>query len=216
MKNMKRLAAIIASLVLIASLSACSSLDVVQKDSVRAFGDVMNRMGNAELGDGGWQLQAPDGMAKLSWTGGNIQLTVDAAPFIGAGLDLSKLDNADESTIGFTQEFEAIGEAGETALGDFAQLMAAGRNKLEYHLDMDHFNFLMGDAMVMWAKDLSTNGTTGSEQKHDIMFILSPEPLIEAGVNPDNVEGWTFTKLTLHEKGKTVIVDKLTKPFNLD
>jgi hypothetical protein len=49
-----------------------------------------------------------------------------------------------------------------------------------------------------------------------MVFVLNPEPFIAAGVNPNNIEGWAFAKVTVDdENGKPVEVDKILKPFNL-
>jgi hypothetical protein len=50
----------------------------------------------------------------------------------------------------------------------------------------------------------------------DIVFVLNPEPFIAAGVDPDKINGWAFTKVTVDDaNGKPVQVDKILKPFDL-
>ena len=50
----------------------------------------------------------------------------------------------------------------------------------------------------------------------DIVFVLNPEPFIAAGTDPNRIEGWLFTKVTVDDKnGRPVLVDKLLKPFDL-
>jgi hypothetical protein len=63
--------------------------------------------------------------------------------------------------------------------------------------------------MFEWAKDMSANDK-------DIVFVLNPKPFIDAGVDPDRVEGWVFARVTVDdESGKPVELDKFLKPFNL-
>jgi hypothetical protein len=47
------------------------------------------------------------------------------------------------------------------------------------------------------------------------VFVLNPEPLIAAGVDPQKVEGWAFAKVEVHMDGKPTEVDKFLKPFDL-
>lgn len=207
MKGIKQLAGIVAGLLIIASLAACASLDVVQKDAVRAFSDVLN-VRSADSNDGDWQFKAPDDTAVVNWDSARIQMVVDATPFVDAGLDLSKLDNADENGIYFAQEFKMLGGLGETSLSDFRKLVSAGRNKLGYHAEMDHYNIDLDGAMFEWAKDMSANDK-------DIVFVLNPEPLIAAGVDPENVDDWTYAQVPVMQDGKETQVYKFLKPFDL-
>jgi len=48
------------------------------------------------------------------------------------------------------------------------------------------------------------------------VFVLNPEPLLKAGVDPAKITGWVFTKIPVKDKsGKTVEVDKFVKPYDL-
>ena len=63
--------------------------------------------------------------------------------------------------------------------------------------------------MFEWAKDMATNDK-------DIVFVLNPEPLVAAGVDPSRIAGWLFAKIPVKDaSGKTVDVDKFVKPYNL-
>ena len=197
-----------------ALLTACSSLDVVQKYAVRAFGDVL-AVYPAEYQDGWYQLTSPDGGEKLVYDNGNIWLAIDASPFISAGLDVSKLDNIAESI--FYKNDLGYGLPGWDMLnqnvkdGAFAQFEAnAGyiRQSIGYHTAMDHYNIDFDGAMFEWAKDMDTNDK-------DIVFVLNPEPLIAAGVDPENVDGWTYAQVPVMQDGKETQVYKFLKPFNL-
>lgn len=74
----------------------------------------------------------------------------------------------------------------------------------------------LGDGNLFeWAKDMKTNRSTNENQDKDIVFVLNPEPLIAAGVNPDKVKGWVYTTVKVDIDGKPTDVYKFLKPFNL-
>jgi hypothetical protein len=62
--------------------------------------------------------------------------------------------------------------------------------------------------MFEWASDMSTNDK-------DIVFVLNPEPLIAAGVDPNAVEGWTYSAVSVDVDGKPTEVYKFLKAFDL-
>jgi hypothetical protein len=199
-------------------LAACSFLDVVQKDAVRAFSEVLNTLPAEEYAPQRWKITAPDGEAWFIFDGAGLAMVVNAAPFIAAGLDISKLENAGEhdfspgtDSIWFSAEgFEGAGQdLKDAALDQFAADVKALRKNLGYHAALDHYNIDFGGGnMFEWAKDLATNDK-------DIVFVLNPEPLVSAGLDPGNVEGWAFAKVSGDVDGKPAEVDKLLKPFDL-
>jgi hypothetical protein len=75
---------------------------------------------------------------------------------------------------------------------------------------------MLGDGnMFEWANDLTHTQTTGGDQQLDIVFVLNPEPLIAAGVDPDAVDGWAYASVEMMADGKKVEVLKFLKPFDL-
>jgi hypothetical protein len=55
-----------------------------------------------------------------------------------------------------------------------------------------------------------------SKNDKDIVWVLNPEPFIAAGVDPGKIQGWVFAKVeTKDDAGKTILVDRLLKPFNI-
>ncbi|GHV42711.1 hypothetical protein FACS189490_12270 [Clostridia bacterium] len=207
---MKRM---VAAVVSIALLAGCSALDVVQKDAVRAFGDILEAY--AANGDSGnYRLVSPDGDASFIWSPQDVALSFSVEPFIKAGLDFSKLDttiyNGDESAFFIhTGSFNMLNQnVKETAIEQFAEALKYKRDSLGYHDALGHYNLGLGAAMFEWAKDMSTNDK-------DIVFVLNPEPLIAAGVDPEEVEGWTYAQVSVEENGKSTQVWKLLKPFDL-
>jgi len=81
----------------ILAITACSKLDVVGNDSVRAFNDLLQsapQLVKEDEENNGWAIDAPDGNARFIWSKNfaessvfDIQLQFYAAPFIDAGLD---------------------------------------------------------------------------------------------------------------------------------
>jgi hypothetical protein len=143
-------------------------------------------------------------------------LEFDAAPFIAAGLDPEKLPENFAFYEGMIMVGTKLGQetlrySGEvTPLASYEQIVKLKRPAIGYHGALDHYGVNLGDGnLVEWAKDMSTNDK-------DIVFVLNPEPFINAGADPSRVEGWTFTKVTVDDaNGKPVEVDKILKPFNL-
>jgi opacity protein-like surface antigen len=198
-------------------LSACSALDVVQTDAIRAFGDVLEVFPAEEYEPNRWKLTAPGGGAWFLLDNMNFDLVVDAAPFVAAGADLAKLENVGEHNINPGKDsiyfsspgFDMLNMNGkDTAMEQFKADIPCVREYLGYHAEMDHYNLDMGGAVFEWAKDMSANDK-------DIVFALDPEPLIAAGVDPEKVEGWVYTQVPVMRDGKPAQVWKFLKIFDL-
>ena len=196
-------------------LTACSSLDVVQKDAVRAFDDILS-LYPAEHQDGWYQLTSPDGGAKLAYANDSVVLAVDASPFIDAGLEASETVSIAESV--FYKNDLSYALPGWDMLnqnvkdGAAAQFEANAeyiRRNIGYHSAMDHYSIDFGGGMFEWAKDIAANDK-------DIVFALNPEPLIAAGVEPENVDGWTYALVPVMRDGKETQVYKFLKSFDLE
>lgn len=205
------------------SLAACAQTDVVARVAVTSFGEMATTADiKADETNGGWSLTAPDGTARFilsnnfgATTADDVKLIVDAQPFINAGLDTSKLPAGTfaDGKLSFGQELgsEQFPESAmKTAPASFEQLVKVKRDAISYHQALDHYGVDVGGGNKFeWAKDMSKNDK-------DIVFVLDPKVFTDAGVDPAMVEGWTFAKVeVLDEKGGTVQVDKLLKPFNL-
>jgi len=202
------------------------SLDVVSKDSVRAFNDLLQKIPNLVTEDkedketNGWSIAAPDGGARfiLSTTtrGNDVILEISAAPFITAGLDTSKLTDA----ITFKNGKLIIGTklipdgspapTDHTPLAAYERIINLNPNAVGYHAALDHYGISVGDGNLFeWAKNINTNDK-------DMVFVLNPAPFISAGVQPGKIDGWAFAKVTVDDaNGKPIQVDKILKPFDL-
>ena len=200
-----------------------SQLDVVADKSISSFESVINELPiEADSEDSSWILTAPDNSAKFLWskdfsstTDYDVKLELDSQPFINAGLDISKLPegaiNGDKIILGTDLSDEKSTYTGEaTPLDSYKKIVEKSRDNIGYHAALDHYGIdLENGNMFEWAKDISTNDK-------DIVFVLNPQMFIDAGVNPQEVEGWVFAKVeTMDKDGKKIEVDKFLKPFDL-
>jgi hypothetical protein len=200
------------------ALSGCA-LDVIATGSVTAFSQMLAVVpGGAVWDEGELWVPAPDGGAKLvlsgdwSKTGMDAYLRVDAAPFLAAGLDTGKLAEGYAAHDGVLDIGLDLGQDGPGASSPdalYGALVAKRPDLLEYHMSMDHFVLNLGLGMFEWAKDFSQNDK-------DIVFALDPAPLVEAGLDPQGVEGWTYAEVeTMDAYGAHVKVLRLLKPFDI-
>lgn len=200
-----------------------SQLDVVADKSISSFESVINELPiEADSEDSSWILTAPDNSAKFLWnkdfsstTDYDVKLEFDSQPFINAGLDISKLPEGaiygDKIILGTDLSDEKSTYNGEaTPLDSYKKIVEKSRDSIGYHAALDHYGIdLENGNMFEWAKDISTNDK-------DIVFVLNPQMFIDAGVNPQEVEGWVFAKVeTMDKDGKKIEVDKFLKPFDL-
>jgi len=231
-------ATLMAIAISILSVAGCSSTDLVAKYANTTFASVAAASGNRVAWseeDYGWSITSPDGdqfhlSSDFSRNGAkdgmadmekpDAEFVFDAAPFSAAGLDIAKLPAADgikyEIEDGmFMLHFELGSDvfapnAKKSIEATFAELVKYQRTRIGYHEKLDHYGIKLGNGnMFEWARDMSKNDK-------DIVFVLNPEPFIAAGVDPAKIQGWLFAKVeTKDDAGKTVLVDKLLKPFNL-
>lgn len=214
----------VSSLLIIFTLSACQSVDVVGKVASTSFETVLNAIPDkikAEDAANGWALTSPTG-ERFIWSKDfssegkpDALLEFDAKPFIDAGLDTAKLPkgmvNGNKITIQAEFGQDKFTYQGEPKpIDSFKQLVKTHRDVIGYHEVLDHYGVALGNGnMFEWAKDMSKNDK-------DIVFVLNPKPFIDAGVTPDKVQGWAFAKVEVKDKnGKPEQVDKFLKPFDL-
>lgn len=225
---MKKVFAIGLAVTMAVSLAACQATDVVGKVAVTSFEAVLNKVPDKITSDeanNGWSLASPTG-ERFIWSKdfsreGNpdIMLEFDAKPFIDAGLDVNKLPQENYLYLEDVNLLIVRAELSNdqfTYSGDikpldtFKKIVETNRDSIGYHEKLDHYGVALGNGnMFEWAKDMSTNDK-------DIVFVLNPQPFIDAGVDPAKVEGWAFAKVEVKDdKGKDIQVDKLLKPFDL-
>lgn len=204
---------------------AAGNLDVVGRQSTLAFERLVGKATNLiSKQENGWRLSAPDGSAQLdlretaSETGPEAYLSIDLAPFTAAGMDAAKLSPHYEVLenrllLGMQVEKEY---AANNPLEAYNILLSHHRAHIGYDTGMDHFHIEFGHGnMFEWAKNLETHSGTGKAQEMDMVFVLDPEPLVQAGLNPNNVEGWQYKKVTMGGHGKTMEAWKLLKAIDI-
>lgn len=237
-KNIKAIVAIGIAVVAVAVLlivilnSVGGNLDVVGTDSVTSFNAVLETIPDQVKADemnSGWSFMAPDGTVRFIWSENysksplhDVMLELDAKPFVDAGLDTAKLPENYATYEGMLMVGTKLGSDNLTYNGDptplaaYEQIVNNYRASINYHTALDHYGVKLGDGnMFEWAKNLSTNSVTEENQDKDIVFVLNPEPLIAAGVDPQKVEGWVYAQVAVEENGQTVEVYKFLKPFDL-
>lgn len=206
-------------------LTACGKLDVIGDQSEKSFDAVLTAMKAKVTADdsfGGWSITSPDNEARFLWskdfskTTTDAYLEVDVQPFIDAGLDVSKLPEGmvvdNKIIVGTELGDENITYVGEASpLDSYKKLVKHYRDNISYHAALDHYGVKLGNGnMFEWAKDMKTNDK-------DIVFVLNPQPFIDAGVDPAALESWIFAKVeTMDDNGKKIQVDKFLKPFDLE
>ena len=189
-----------------------SSLDVIAKDSVRSFGEVIEII-TPNTTEIDWELVAPSSEAAFLWNSESAGLWINITPFIAAGLDISTFNNISDNNMFIRTVFNNNEQGGEqgrnTPLVDYEKIVHTSRNSISFHTEMNHYNINLGNGnMFEWAKDFTTNDK-------DIVFVLNPEPFINAGVNPTDVAGWTYTTVSIMHEGRNVETYKFLKSFDI-
>lgn len=207
------------------ALVGCKQLDVVGNESITSFEAVLKAIPDKVQADemnAGWSLSAPDDAVRFIWSEDysksplhDVMLEFDAKPFLDAGLDPEKLPEniqyyEDKLMVGTKLGSNEMKYSGDvTPLAAYEQIVNLYRDNIGYHTALDHYGVkLTNGNMFEWAKDMGKNDK-------DIVFVLNPEPFVAAGVDPNAVDGWVFAKVPMEEDGKTIEVDKLLKPFDL-
>ena len=237
-KNAKIIISVAVAVVIVAALlcavvnTAGGNLDVVGSQSAASRDAVLKTIPDQVSADdmnGGWSLSAPDGTTRFIWSKDyaksplhDVMLELDAKPFTDAGLDTTKLPANyaaydGKLMVGTKLGNDALTYNGEaTPLASYEQIVNKYRASINYHTALDHYGVKLGDGnMFEWAKDLTKNTVNNADQDKDIVFVLNPEPLFAAGVDPAKVTGWAYAEVPVEENGKTEQVYKFLKPFNL-
>lgn len=210
--NKAVLLGIISGIILITT--ACTQLDVVGNGSVKAFETVLDTIpGNITENENKWSLEAPNKTAEFIWSDNYAALETDIQPFIEAGLDVSKLPEnmvQDDKLIIAVDLSDSPAESSEdTGLDAYKNLLANERDILGFHSALGHYGIDLQNGAFEWAQDMDENDK-------DIVFVISPGILTDAGVNPEEVEGWVYGAVPkMNDKGKTTDVYKFLKPFNI-
>jgi len=147
-------------------------------------------------------------------------LTLDAAPFLEAGLEIARLPSGPD--LSWTVEDGRLtgrfilgsaplgGKPAGSPSDHLAALAAASRDRIGYHAQMGHYGLsLGGGSLVEWAADLSKNDK-------DWVLVLDPGFLSAAGADTSGIRGWTLAKVPVDgPDGRMVEVEKLLLPYDL-
>jgi len=208
---MKKLIMLALSGLLLLSLTGCAQTDVVAKTAVTSFENILeNNSDRVYKEEAGFAFASPSDLESFN-IGEDVAISFELKPFVEAGLDTELLPEymeVSDATITIGMKNNGY-ESSENANDAFEELVANNRDAIGYHAALDHYGVALGNGnMFEWAKDTSTNDK-------DIVFVLNPQPFIDAGVDVTQVEGWVFAKVETMEDGKKVEVDKLLKPYDL-
>jgi hypothetical protein len=205
-------------------LAGCSALDVVGTTAVSTFRTLAAKEAGALARDeaaGRWVLSSPGG-ERFEWSsdfagaGPDFLVSLDAAPYLAAGLDPSRLPagrySFDPASGRLALRFET-GNRGSSAVSpveSFTSIVKEYRPIIGYHAALDHYGIALGDGNAFeWARDMAKNDK-------DIVFVLDPAPLVAAGVDPSRIGGWAFARVSMKDAaGRDVQVDKFLKPYDL-
>ncbi|MDD3341069.1 MAG: hypothetical protein PHN72_02570 [Bacilli bacterium] len=198
-------------------------MDTIGNDSVKAFQKVANASENSVITDtqkNHFILTTKDKETQFIWSKDikknesySIKMAFSLEPFEKAGLDIEKLPSKtiQNNKIVIERTFKAKTslEESKTATNSYKNIMELNRESIKYHESLDHYGIdFMNGNMLEWARDIEKNDK-------DLVFVLNPEPFIKAGVNVNQIEGWSYTKVSHMDHGKTVKVYKLIKSFSL-
>ena len=201
-------AAAVYAVIVIASAMAFSAnpkLDVVANHAVKSFEDLVELEKKTGYGRPLYNVYSPGGTEVFSY-GESVKLTIDLGQFIAAGFDPRKFGGEpawENSRFTFTSSHvKGVDVTDDHNVFDtFANVVRSNRHALEYHMDHDLFELHLGGGNTFrWAKDWRAN-TRG------MTFVLNPQPFIEAGLETENLEGWTLANVNMMygpESGQTV------------
>jgi hypothetical protein len=150
-------------------------------------------------------LEAPDGGAVFHYYNSGATISIDATPFLAAGLDIQSLEFGMPQSTYIAQSIHYDSDyyfalpswdmlnqnVKETALEQFEanlRYIDIIENDQYFQIDMtvkNHSTEVIHTATFAWAKDMEST-------EFDIIFTVKAEPLLAAGVNPDEVGGWDY------------------------
>jgi hypothetical protein len=202
--------------------------DVVAVHAVQSFDALLRAPGVTVArrdAAGAWVLTSP-GVETLTFGGDNaagsneLVVTLDARPFLAAGLDPSLLPagaqlDGDGAHASLVMRYEVgTGTFSDAADSQPVQalqdLVRNHRTMLGYHAALGHFGLALGGGnMVEWAQDQHANDK-------DLVFVLNPQPFADAGVDVANVQGWVLADMPVTDaQGRKSTERKLLKFYNL-
>jgi len=198
-------------------MAGCA-LDVIATGSVSALDMALGELsGNVTFDGDALSIASPDGDARFvlrkDWSGDmDALLAVNADPLLAAGLDASRLPEGyllEDGTLYVGRDLGDGALEGDAPLALYKALIARRPDALGFHAAMGHFGIDLGGGMFEWAKNL------GASDK-DVVYVLNPDPLVTAGLDPEAVDGWVYAQIeTMDAYGAKISAYKLLKPFDI-
>lgn len=216
---MKKYIFILLTLILTGSLFVgCAGTDVVLKYSPGSFSslvDVTPELIQDNTRTDHYYYLSADGETTLKishdydLTGSNdIMIETPLAPFLDAGLDVSKLGEGYQAT---DNQFYLTADYGtgtgkkDNVTDSLFESVTSDRGMLTYHQDLDHYGIKLLNGKFEFAKDYKLNDK-------DIVFVLAAKPLAEIGVDVKQIDGWLFQTMKDTDGSD---IDVLLKPYDL-
>ena len=208
MKRTKTIAVMLCFAVLILALAGCSRTITGSKESdegLKAFNNIVkaypqNKGFHSALQH--WGFKLPTG-EKFEWSKdmsankADFAMVILADPLIKAGLDVKKLDpdqwlykpaekeNGEDLPNRLVKPVN-VSDKKETSNGSedaMRRLLKTNPQMIKYHSEQHHYRLLLGDGNeVQWTERLGINNA-------DMVFVLSTESLIKAGLDTSKLEG---------------------------
>lgn len=235
MKINKRLAAVALSSVMVLTLAGCTRTvtgNTESDEGLAAFNQIVktypDRKGyHEELKH--WGFELPTG-EKFEWSKdmsaneADMAMVMLADPLVSAGLDVEKLDEnewlykpAAMEDMGkelpnlLIKPYDVSAEKQESKGSEdsFRRILKADNSLVKFDEEIEKYRLSIGEANeVQWTKKL------GSDDE-DMVFVLKAEPLIEAGLDIDKLEGtgWTFRPAGQDVLGENP--DQIVKVFDI-
>ena len=237
MKNSKKMVTILVFSALVVSLAGCSRTITGNQESDNAL-DAFNEIVAAYPENKGfhkalqhWGFTLPSG-EKFEWSKdmsanvADFAMVMLADPLVDAGLDVTKLDEnewlyepAGKDDMGEELPNRLIkpynvSDKKQTSNGSedsMRRLLKVDTNIVKYHEDQKHFALKLGEGnAVQWTEELGVND-------EDMIFVLNAEPLIEAGLDVNKLEGsgWIFREASEDNMGMGANPDQIVKTYDI-
>lgn len=237
MKKTKKLVAFIISSMIVLSFVGCSRTVTGNEDTdnaLNAFNEIVktyseNKGFHSALQH--WGFKLPGG-EKFEWSKdmsankADFAMVMLADPLIEAGLDVNKLDPNEwlykpaEKEDGQDLPNRLIrpynvSDKKETSKGSedsMRRLLKVDPSIIKYHEEQQHYRLTLGeDNEVQWTEKLGLNDA-------DMIFVLKAEPLVEAGLDVNKIEGsgWIFREASKDNMGMGENPDQIVKIYDIN
>ncbi|NTW72899.1 MAG: hypothetical protein HGA49_11755 [Eubacteriaceae bacterium] len=199
-------------LAMIFIFTGCSSGDSINKAAVDNFEKLFNGKNvNFSFEIERWTLLSTDGDV-LAFDSNSSFMEFDLSPFLKAGLEPSKLSkefivDTKNNRLRIEKVYGTEGSMEDKdLLPMLAELLDHYPDQLAYHKEMGRYGLKIGkNAGFEWA-------VNPEDSKDDIVFILDPKDIVQAGADPEKIEGFKYTMVELDNGSKEY---KLIKSFDI-